>query len=186
MYRDCTSCAWHDAMRSGNIPRGMGCWRLSRRRNLFETRCPYHREIAARRTRRLTLLEHVDPLIGSSVTDLPVPQGLAETWWWPNRRSAIPIRARHIHSAWSRRALTPAQDGNRLATAPQQDQNRILLGSTKDNLRDGFLPFADQAVLRWLAARELHRGGHLQVQLGPQPSAWGTRTRPPSASDSSV
>jgi Glycosyl hydrolase family 92 N-terminal domain len=29
------------------------------------------------------LLEHVDPFIGSSVTDLPVPQGLAETWWWP-------------------------------------------------------------------------------------------------------
>jgi Glycosyl hydrolase family 92 N-terminal domain len=39
--------------------------------------------IAARTTRRLTLIEHVDPFIGSSVTDLPVPQGLAETWWWP-------------------------------------------------------------------------------------------------------
>jgi putative alpha-1,2-mannosidase len=38
----------------------------------------------------------------------------------------------------------------------------------------------------WLTARELHRGGHLQVQLGPQPSAWGTKTRPPSASDSSI
>ena len=29
------------------------------------------------------MIEHVDPFIGSSVTDLPVPQGLAETWWWP-------------------------------------------------------------------------------------------------------
>jgi putative alpha-1,2-mannosidase len=35
----------------------------------------------------------------------------------------------------------------------------------------------------WLTARELHRGGHLRVHLGPQPSAWGTTTRPPSASD---
>ena len=29
------------------------------------------------------MIEHVDPFIGSSVTDLPAPQGLAETWWWP-------------------------------------------------------------------------------------------------------
>jgi putative alpha-1,2-mannosidase len=34
----------------------------------------------------------------------------------------------------------------------------------------------------WLTARELHRGGHLQLQLGASPSAWGTTTRPPSAS----
>jgi putative alpha-1,2-mannosidase len=34
----------------------------------------------------------------------------------------------------------------------------------------------------WLTGRELHRGGHLQLQLGPNPSAWGTSTRPPSAS----
>ena len=29
------------------------------------------------------MIEHVDPFIGSSVTDLPAPQGLAQTWWWP-------------------------------------------------------------------------------------------------------
>ncbi|HEY5821450.1 MAG TPA: glycoside hydrolase domain-containing protein [Propionibacteriaceae bacterium] len=29
------------------------------------------------------MIEHVDPFIGSSATDLPAPQGLAETWWWP-------------------------------------------------------------------------------------------------------
>jgi len=29
------------------------------------------------------MIEHVDPFIGSAVTDLPVPQGLAGTWWWP-------------------------------------------------------------------------------------------------------
>lgn len=29
------------------------------------------------------MLEHVDPLIGTDVTDLPAPEGLAATWWWP-------------------------------------------------------------------------------------------------------
>lgn len=32
----------------------------------------------------------------------------------------------------------------------------------------------------WMSARELHRGGRLEVVLGPVPSAWGTTTRPPS------
>ena len=38
----------------------------------------------------------------------------------------------------------------------------------------------------WLTARELHRGGHLRLQLGRQPSNWGTTTRPPSASEIST
>ncbi|WP_084099663.1 glycoside hydrolase domain-containing protein [Demequina sp. NBRC 110051] len=29
------------------------------------------------------MLEHVDPFIGVDATDLPEPQGLAATWWWP-------------------------------------------------------------------------------------------------------
>ena len=29
------------------------------------------------------MFEHVDPFIGTSATDLPPPQGLAATWWWP-------------------------------------------------------------------------------------------------------
>ena len=29
------------------------------------------------------MIEHVDPFIGSSATDLPAPVGLAATWWWP-------------------------------------------------------------------------------------------------------
>jgi putative alpha-1,2-mannosidase len=29
------------------------------------------------------MIEYVDPFIGTAVTDLPAPQGLAETWWWP-------------------------------------------------------------------------------------------------------
>ncbi len=29
------------------------------------------------------MLDHVDPFIGTAATDLPEPQGLAATWWWP-------------------------------------------------------------------------------------------------------
>ena len=29
------------------------------------------------------LFEHVDPFIGTEATQLPAPQGLAATWWWP-------------------------------------------------------------------------------------------------------
>lgn len=29
------------------------------------------------------MFEYVDPFIGTSASDLPVPQGLAATWWWP-------------------------------------------------------------------------------------------------------
>ncbi len=34
----------------------------------------------------------------------------------------------------------------------------------------------------WITIRELHRPGHLVVELGPEPSAWGTELRPPSGS----
>ncbi len=29
------------------------------------------------------MLEHIDPFIGTEVTDLPAPSRLAATWWWP-------------------------------------------------------------------------------------------------------
>ncbi len=29
------------------------------------------------------MLEHIDPFIGTEVTDLPAPSRLASTWWWP-------------------------------------------------------------------------------------------------------
>ena len=29
------------------------------------------------------MFEYVDPFIGTDATDLPPPQGLAATWWWP-------------------------------------------------------------------------------------------------------
>lgn len=32
----------------------------------------------------------------------------------------------------------------------------------------------------WITGRELHRGGHLVLDLGPVPSGWGQRERPPS------
>lgn len=34
----------------------------------------------------------------------------------------------------------------------------------------------------WIPARDVHRGGHLEVTLGPNRSDWGTRSRPPSVS----
>jgi putative alpha-1,2-mannosidase len=34
-----------------------------------------------------------------------------------------------------------------------------------------------------LSALQLHRGGRLQLDLGPEPSDWGQKLRPPSASD---
>ena len=43
--------------------------------------------------------------------------------------------------------------------------------------------FDDQRWDRsWISARELHRGGTLRIELGPEPSSWGTRDRPPSVS----
>ena len=60
--------------------------------------------------------------------------------------------------------IEPAADG-----PPQYVQSVIFNGETLDRT--------------WLTARELHRGGQLRLELGPQPAAWGTRTRPPSTSD---
>jgi putative alpha-1,2-mannosidase len=34
----------------------------------------------------------------------------------------------------------------------------------------------------WLTGDEMHRGGRLVVELGPEPGRWGTVVRPPSAS----
>ena len=38
----------------------------------------------------------------------------------------------------------------------------------------------------WIPARDLHAGGRLRFTLGPQPSAWGTDSRPPSVSAENV
>lgn len=31
----------------------------------------------------MSMIEHVDPFIGTAATELPPPTGLAATWWWP-------------------------------------------------------------------------------------------------------
>jgi putative alpha-1,2-mannosidase len=38
----------------------------------------------------------------------------------------------------------------------------------------------------WLTARELHRGGHLRIELGPHQTGWAAATRPPSVSKSAT
>jgi putative alpha-1,2-mannosidase len=41
----------------------------------------------------------------------------------------------------------------------------------------------DQPLERsWITLAELHRGGRLHIELGHEPSAWGTTLRPPSVS----
>lgn len=35
----------------------------------------------------------------------------------------------------------------------------------------------------FITGNELHGGGRLQIELGPEPSAWATKVRPPSVSD---
>jgi putative alpha-1,2-mannosidase len=35
----------------------------------------------------------------------------------------------------------------------------------------------------FLTGNQLHGGGRLEIELGPEPSDWATKTRPPSASD---
>ncbi len=37
-----------------------------------------------------------------------------------------------------------------------------------------------------LSAADIHRGGRLQLTLGPEPSSWGRGIRPPSLSDSAA
>ena len=41
----------------------------------------------------------------------------------------------------------------------------------------------DRLDRTWLRGDEVHRGGRLLVELGPEPSEWGRTARPPSASD---
>jgi putative alpha-1,2-mannosidase len=35
----------------------------------------------------------------------------------------------------------------------------------------------------FLTGNQLHGGGRLEIELGPEPSDWATKLRPPSASD---
>ena len=54
------------------------------------------------------MIEHVDPFIGSSATDLPLPHGLGlRPRWWPKPQVGDTHPARPSRSAWCRRARTP-------------------------------------------------------------------------------
>ncbi|MFL6027605.1 MAG: glycoside hydrolase domain-containing protein [Friedmanniella sp.] len=100
---------------------------------------------------------------------------------------------------WASLGLFPiAGQSLYLVNAPSFSQSRIALGDEELAIEtSGFVePFAGGPVQyvqsvrfnsrplehSWLPARELHRGGRLLIELGPQPSAWGTSSRPPSVS----
>ena len=53
------------------------------------------------------MIEHVDPFIGSAVTDLSVRKDWQNLVVVRNLRSAIPIGLRRTYSAWPRYAATP-------------------------------------------------------------------------------
>jgi putative alpha-1,2-mannosidase len=98
---------------------------------------------------------------------------------------------------WASLGLFPvAGQGLYLINAPSFAWSRIRLGREQLEITTtGFVePSADsgpqyvQSVRfndlpweqTWISTRQLHRGGTLQIDLGPTPSAWGTTTRPPS------
>ncbi len=100
---------------------------------------------------------------------------------------------------WASLGLFPvAGQSLYLINAPSFVQSRIDLADEQLAIEtEGFVePFAGGPVQyvqsvtfngeplerTWISARELHRGGRLMIKLGPQPSSWGTTTRPPSVS----
>jgi putative alpha-1,2-mannosidase len=98
---------------------------------------------------------------------------------------------------WASLGLFPvAGQGLYLINAPSFSWSRVQLGREQLEITtSGFVEpgpdtapqyvqsvrFNDQVREQsWIATRDLHRGGTLQIDLGPTPSAWGTTTRPPS------
>jgi putative alpha-1,2-mannosidase len=88
-----------------------------------------------------------------------------------------------------------------LVNAPAWRESRIGVGESEMTIETlGFVEpdpggpaqyvqsvHLDGALLErtWLTGRELHRGGHLLIELGPHPGRWGTAIRPPSVSTES-
>ena len=98
---------------------------------------------------------------------------------------------------WASLGLFPvAGQGIYLVNAPSFAWSRVQLGREQLEITTtGFVEpapdrppryvqsvrFNDQPWEQsWVTTRDLHRGGTLQIDLGPEPSAWGTSTRPPS------
>jgi putative alpha-1,2-mannosidase len=101
---------------------------------------------------------------------------------------------------WASLGLFPIAGQSRyLINAPSFAEARIALADNEllidapgfvEPVPGGPTQYVQSAVFNgetlnrtWLTARELHRGGQLRLELGSQPSAWGTTTRPPSTSD---
>jgi putative alpha-1,2-mannosidase len=100
---------------------------------------------------------------------------------------------------WASLGLFPiAGQSLYLVNAPSFSQSRISLGEEELAVETtGFVePRAHSGAQyvqsvsfngrpleqSWIPARDLHRGGRLRIELGPEPSAWGTTGRPPSVS----
>jgi putative alpha-1,2-mannosidase len=98
---------------------------------------------------------------------------------------------------WASLGLFPVAGQNLfLVNAPSFQRSDIRVGSTQFTIDTaGFIePAADlpsqyvQSVTlngrrlerSWITGNELHAGGELVVELGPQPSTWASSTRPPS------
>ena len=101
---------------------------------------------------------------------------------------------------WASLGLFPvAGQSLYLINAPSFAETRITLADNElvidaprfvEPVADGPTQYVQSAIFNgetlnrtWLTTRELHRGGHLRLELGPRPSGWGTTTRPPSTSD---
>lgn len=98
---------------------------------------------------------------------------------------------------WATLGLFPVAGQNLfLVNAPASAASRIRVGSATfavettgftEPEHDGPPQYVQAAWLdgeplerTWLRGEELHRGGTLLLELGPEPSGWGTSVRPPS------
>jgi putative alpha-1,2-mannosidase len=94
---------------------------------------------------------------------------------------------------WASLGLFPiAGQSLYLINAPSFAESRLALADKElvidaagfiEPVADGPAQYVQSAIFNgetlsrtWLTARELHRGGHLRLQLGPRPSAWGSTT----------
>lgn len=101
---------------------------------------------------------------------------------------------------WASLGLFPVAGQNLfLVNAPSFAESELRLGEGELHIettgfveprRDGPPQYVQSMVFNgdrldrtWLRGDELHRGGRLHVELGPEPSGWGRDARPPSASD---
>lgn len=104
---------------------------------------------------------------------------------------------------WASLGLFPVAGQNLfLLNAPAWRESRITLGGATLSIEtSGFVEPTPGGPVQyvqsvhldgmpldrsWLSGNEVHRGGRLLVELGPQPSGWGVEARPPSASTPSA